>query len=169
MTGKPDAPQIRVAGGDRIPELRELWLELHRHHHAVSAVPVQPDDELSWCLSETQYTRALATGDAVLLVADGPSGPVGFAMVVVHPGPDDTYPFPGPYGEVVTLVVSDAARGSGLGSRLLDAADAELAARGVTDQIIAVMAGNDDAQRLYERRGFTAGEVILFRQGPRPS
>ncbi len=167
MTGNPETPPIRMAGGERIPELRELWLELHRHHRAVSAVPVQPDDDLSWRVCQDQYDRAVAAGNAILLIADGALGPLGYAMVVVHPGPDDTYPFAGPYGEVVTLVVSDTARGSGLGGRLLDAADAELTARGITDQIIAVMAGNARAQRLYERRGFTAGEVILLRQGPR--
>jgi ribosomal protein S18 acetylase RimI-like enzyme len=166
VTAAPDSPQIRVAGSTRIPELRELWRELHRHHRAVSAMPVQPDDELSWRLSEAQYASALATGNAFLLIADGASGPVGYAMVVIHAGPDDTYGFPGAFGEVVTLVVSAAGRGDGLGGRLLDAADAELAARGVNDQIIAVMAGNLDAQRLYERRGFAVGEIILFRQGP---
>jgi hypothetical protein len=39
--------------------------------------------------------------------------------------------------------------------------------RGITDQVIAAMAGNDAAQRPYERRGFTPGEVILLRLGTR--
>jgi GNAT superfamily N-acetyltransferase len=62
------------------------------------------------------------------------------------------------------LVVADRRRGR---SSLLDAVDAELAGRGIRDQVIAVMAGNVAAQRLYERCGFVPGEIILFRLGGR--
>jgi GNAT superfamily N-acetyltransferase len=50
--------------------------------------------------------------------------------------------------------VSDAETGSGLGSVLLDRLETHLRARGAPDLILGVLAGNDDAIRLYERRGY---------------
>ncbi len=164
-TPAPSEPEISVAGTERIDGLEPLWLALHRHHRAVATVPVQPDDRLSWELCRAGYHRHIAAGDGFLVVAGKPGAEVGYAMVVVRSGPDDTYPFAGRFAEVVTLVVSPDERGSGIGTRLLDAVDAELARRGIRDQIIAVMAGNTAAQRLYERRGFVAAEVILLRSG----
>ena len=54
-------------------------------------------------------------------------------------------------------------RGQGIGGALLDAVDAELAARGVDDLMIGVMEGNDGARRLYEQRGLTPGWLQLYR------
>jgi ribosomal protein S18 acetylase RimI-like enzyme len=61
--------------------------------------------------------------------------------------------------------VTEQARGKGIGTSLLDFVDSELARRGIVDVRIAVMAGNDGAQRLYERRGFKAAETVLYRIG----
>jgi ribosomal protein S18 acetylase RimI-like enzyme len=49
--------------------------------------------------------------------------------------------------------------------RLLDEVDLELERRGVRDLRISVLAGNDRAQRLYERRGLRVAELVLFRFG----
>ena len=54
-------------------------------------------------------------------------------------------------------------RGHGIGTALLDAVDAELASRGVTDLMIGVMEGNDGARRLYESRGLVPGWLQLYR------
>src|SRR5438270_445963 len=56
-------------------------------------------------------------------------------------------------------------RGRGLGGRLLDAVDAELAARWIRDLKVAVMAGNEAAQRFYERCGLRPCELVLYRLG----
>jgi ribosomal protein S18 acetylase RimI-like enzyme len=151
-----------------VSELRELWLSLHGHHRTVAHAAIQPDDDLSWAVRNAAYRDLLSSGRGFLVIADRSSEPVAYAAVEVHEGPDDTYAGASEHGEVLTLVVAESERGSGLGSALLDAVAAELAARGVTDQRIAVMAGEDAAQQLYERRGFAAAEIILFRQGPRP-
>jgi GNAT superfamily N-acetyltransferase len=49
------------------------------------------------------------------------------------------------------------------GYALLDEVDAELARRGIRDLMIGVMEGNDDARRLYERRGLVPGWRQLYR------
>jgi ribosomal protein S18 acetylase RimI-like enzyme len=136
------AARIVAAGPERIDELRPLWLQLHHHHQSVS--PVQPfvDDETSWARRR-----------------------VGYAMVRIHEGGDDSWALSDRWAEVSTLVVDERRRGQGIGSALLDAVDAELASRGVRDLMIGVMEGNDGARRLYESRGLVPGWRQLYRLG----
>jgi ribosomal protein S18 acetylase RimI-like enzyme len=56
-------------------------------------------------------------------------------------------------GELESLVVLPEDRGNGLGGRLMDAVFEELRRLGAEEITIAVMEGNDDAARFYERRG----------------
>lgn len=148
----------------RIDALRPLWLELHHHHRAVSPLDLVGDDELSWQRRRAMYLRLLEE-DAFAYLAQLDGAPVGYAFVRLHEGPDDTFPLGERYAEVLTLAVTAPHRDQGLGGRLLDAVDAELDRRGVESVAIAVMTGNDDALRFYERRGLRAGEVYLYRFG----
>ncbi len=47
-----------------------------------------------------------------------------------------------------------AYRGTGLGSELLDRLEKHLSELGVEDLILGALAGNADAIRLYQRRGY---------------
>lgn len=78
---------------------------------------------------------------------------VGYALVAVRPGPDDTWVSGDRLAELETLPVAPDERGQGIGSRLLDAVDEELARLGIGDLFIAALVGNAAAIRLYERRG----------------
>lgn len=156
---------IAVAGPERVDELEPLWLALHRHHREVAAQPVVGDDAASWDRRRAWYLDMLAGGDDLLLIAERDARPVGYAFLHMHAGPDDTWPVGRRWGEVVSLSVLPAERGAGVGSALLDAVDRELAARDVPDLQVAVMAGNADALRFYERRGLRPAELVLFRFG----
>jgi ribosomal protein S18 acetylase RimI-like enzyme len=160
--------EIAAAGAERIDELEPLWLALHRHHRAVSAAPVVEDDDASWARRRAWYLEMLAGGEDVVLIAERDGRAVGYAFLHMHHGPDDTWPVGERWGEVVSLSVSPEERGAGVGTALLDAVDAELAARGVADLRVAVMAGNAAALRLYERRGLRPAELVLFRFGGEP-
>ena len=160
--------EIAVAGAERIDELEPLWLALHRHHREVAAQPVVADDAASWTRRRAWYLEMLAGGEDVVLIAERGGRPVGYAFLHLHHGPDDTWPVDGRWGEVVSLSVLPDERGAGVGTALLDAVDAELAARGIRDLQVAVMAGNADALRLYQRRGLEPGELVLFRFGTGP-
>jgi hypothetical protein len=74
----------------------------------------------------------------------------------------DTWVVGGRIAEVETLVVDATARGGGIGSKLLDAVEEELARRGIGDTVIGVVPGNA-AQRLYERRGYEPTWLVLTR------
>lgn len=150
---------------DLLDEVEPLWLSLFRHHREVGPGPFIPEDE-SWPHRRRFYEEVLEHPDAFVLVARRDGRAVGYAVVAVHRGPDDTWPTGDPFAEVETLAVLPSERGRGLGTRLLDAVDDRLAALGITTVFIAVMTGNDDALRFYERRGLYPVITKLMRVGP---
>jgi GNAT superfamily N-acetyltransferase len=160
--------EVARAGAERVDELEPLWLALHHHHREVAAQPVVADDAASWSRRRAWYLEMLAGGEDVVLIAERDGRPVGYAFLHLHHGPDDTWPVDGRWGEVVSLSVLPGERGAGVGTKLLDAVDAELEKRGVRDLQVAVMAGNAEALRLYARRGLLPAELVLFRFGGVP-
>ena len=158
--------RLEVAGVGRVDELRELWLQLHGHHRSVvGTLPLVDDDELSWQRRRALYIERLSSGTAFLVLAMEGELIVGYALVCVEDGPDDTFPVGERYAELYSLSVADGWRGQGIGTLLLDFVDAELESRGIRDLVVAVMVGNSDAQRLYERRGLQPAEIVLYRFG----
>jgi ribosomal protein S18 acetylase RimI-like enzyme len=161
-------PTITRAGAEALDRLRPLWLALHHHHQRVGGERLGPyvDDDASWRARRTLYTGFLAEGGFALL-AEEDGDLVGYAMVAIKTSTetelDDTWVSGARVGEIETLVVSPAARGGGVGSALLDAIDAELAAAGIEDVLIAAFVTNVDAIRLYERRGFRPASLYMIR------
>lgn len=160
--------RIEIAGAERVDEVRELWLALHRHHRSLrDAVPLVEDDEVSWQRRRALYLDRLSADTGFLVLAVEDDAVVGYALVCIEDGPDDTFPVDEAYAELYSLSVAPEHRGRGIGSQLLDFVDGELARRSINDLKLAVMTGNTDAQRLYERRGLRPAEVVLYRFGPR--
>jgi GNAT superfamily N-acetyltransferase len=67
-------------------------------------------------------------------------------------------------GIVRDLYVVSGRRGEGIGSRLLDHAEATLRDRGVDVVAVEAVAGNDDAVRFYERRGYRPHRIEFERE-----
>jgi ribosomal protein S18 acetylase RimI-like enzyme len=162
------AVEIAEVGVERLDELAPLYAALHEFHRGVSAVPLTEPLARAWAARRATYAEHLDAGRALVHLATLGGRPVGYAFTILHEAGDDTFPLAPGYAELYTLSVAAAARGRGVGSALLDAVDAALADRGVTSLVVAVMAANVDAIRLYERRGLVPGEVLLYRLG-RPS
>lgn len=162
-------PAIAVsrAGSEGIDGLRDLFLAMHRHHRAVVDLPLV-DDEEAWQERRRTYRAWFAEDRALLFVARAADEPVGYALVVLHEGANDTFPLAPRYAEVYTLSVAEEARGAGVGGRLLDAVDDVIAREGDLPLVISVMAQNTDALRFYTRRGLAPGEIVLYRF-PSPS
>jgi ribosomal protein S18 acetylase RimI-like enzyme len=156
--------EVTVArvGVESIDDLRLLFLALHRHHRSVTDLPLVAEDE-AWLARRATYLAWFAEGRALLLVASAGRTLVGYALIVWHEGTDDTFPLAPRYAELYTLSVAEQARGAGIGGRLLDAVDEALAGEGDPPLVIAVMAGNSDALRFYDRRGLVPGELLLYR------
>jgi ribosomal protein S18 acetylase RimI-like enzyme len=165
---------IQRGGADDVAALRELWLELHHHHAQVAPQSGEfTDDATSWRVRSASYREWLAEDPrSFLLLAREGQQLVGYAVVrVFESGADlrDSWVVPEVVAELETMLVTAAARNSGLGSRLLDEVDAELARLGITEVLVGLMPGNDGAQRLYERRGFRPRWLVLARGDPAQS
>ncbi len=154
---------IREAGPHDIDRLRPVWNSLARHHANIGSSPLQNDADLAWRLRRDGYARLLTEVRGFALVAESGGEPVGYCAVELHDGPDDTFPVGDRWAEVYTLAVLPAFRANGIGSALMDAADARLAAMGIHDVSVAAMVENDAALAFYRRRGFAPREVVLWR------
>jgi ribosomal protein S18 acetylase RimI-like enzyme len=164
-----DSRPITIERGsvDDIAALRELWLELHHHHAEVAPQSGEfVDDDGSWRVRSSSYREWLADPRSFLLLAQTDGRVIGYALVrVMEAGTEltDSWRVPAAIAEIETMLVSAPFRGAGLGTRLLDAIDAELERQGITEVIVGLMPGNDGAQRLYERRGFRQRWLVLAR------
>jgi ribosomal protein S18 acetylase RimI-like enzyme len=148
-----------------LDELAPLWKELHRHHREVADYqPLVADFELSWTSRLALYRRLLADGGCYLIASTDGGDTIGYAMVTIDAGPDDTFDVTGGLAEVVTLVVSPDHRSDGVGRALLQAAEEIARARGFDTVKIAVMSGNARAQRFYEAHGYAVAEHVLYRR-----
>lgn len=160
---------LTIGSSELLDALEPLWLALFDHHAEVGAAGLPVIDRaLSWPRRRRLYAELLAGPEAAIVIARRDSAAVGYCLVHVHHGADDTWPTGELIGEVESLAVITAERGHGLGTLLLDAAEAHLASVGALDVLIGVLAGNDDAQRFYERRGMVPAVIKMLRLGPAP-
>ena len=90
-----------------------------------------------------RYTFGRAEGPQTTVAVDGGGELVGFATI--HGA------------ELCALHVDPDAWGRGVGGALIAQARADLAAAGVTEAHVWVLAGNTRAERFYQRDGWTTG------------
>ena len=95
-----------------------------------------------------------------LLVAEADET-LGFVMYHVEEG---RYQQDQSTGVIVNLYVVPEARGRGIGSELLAAAEADLAASGVDTVTLEVLAANDAARRFYSRHGYRDHRIELAKR-----
>jgi ribosomal protein S18 acetylase RimI-like enzyme len=158
--------RIATAGRERLDDLEPLYAALHAHHREVSAVPLTEPIPRAFAARRATYAEHLDAGRALLHLATVDGRDVGYAFTIVHESGDDTFPLAPRHAELYTLAVLPEARGRGVGTQLLDAVDAALDERGIGSLVVAVMADNAAAIRLYERRGLVPGELVLYRLRP---
>ena len=147
---------IQRIGLGEVDRLAPLWESLRRHHVSIVPELAQQPPARSWEIRRALYDQVLSDSDAFALVAVQEGVDVGYALVALHDGPDDTWVTGDRIAEVETLAVIPEARGRGVGTALLDRVDAELDALGVRDLRIAVV-------RFYERRGLVSFLTVLGR------
>jgi GNAT superfamily N-acetyltransferase len=161
---------LRIVKGsaDDIPALEPLWVAVH-HAHVASMPELAPyvSDAETWAERRALYESVFEKPDTVLLLAFDSDTVIGYALSHVLPVEEtwipDTWRTGERIAELESLSVLESHRGKGIGSALLDAIDRELAAQGVADVIVGALAGNEDALRLYERRGFRPTWMYMSR------
>jgi ribosomal protein S18 acetylase RimI-like enzyme len=125
------------------------------------------DDDTSWAARERLYAGLLAKPDTVLLLAREHGRLVGYGLAHVMEVADswieDTWVTAARVGEIESVGVLPGLRNRGIGTALMDRLEAELRAAGVQDLMLGVLAGNDAAIRLYERRGYRQTWMYMSR------
>jgi ribosomal protein S18 acetylase RimI-like enzyme len=162
MSETADRIVIRPAEPADLPALGRLAVLLVRTHHDFDParfLPATPGTERGY---GAFLGRQLAEPDAVVLVAARDGAVVGYAYAGVE-GPD-YMALRGPAGVLHDIVVDPTERGRGVGRLLLDAALAELAARGAPRVVLMTAARNEAAQRLFARAGFRRTMVEMTRE-----
>ena len=151
--------RLRTGGLDDLDLLEPLWVAVH-HRHCASMPELAPyvDDAQTWRARRKLYEELVTKPDTLLLLALVDDEPIGYGLTHVMDVADswieDTWKTGDRIGEIESLSVLPAYRGSGLGSELLERLEGHLRECGVDDLILGALAGNADAIRLYERRGY---------------
>jgi ribosomal protein S18 acetylase RimI-like enzyme len=167
----PDV-EIRPATRADLPALARLGAKLAREHHAMDPprffLPEEPiEDGYAWWLG-----KELANPRAVVLAATSGRAVIGYAYGRIEPRDWNT--LRDRCGVGVDLWVEPAARGAGIGGRLVEALADALAGRGAARVVIDVAARNPEAARLFERMGFRPTMTEMTREAqardtaPRP-
>ena len=147
---------------DDLEALRDLWCQMQSHQIEVAHhEQLNRDLELGWGLRKAWYLEELAKGGAIVRARRG-GQLVGYCALSVQLHPDETFSAVA-LVTVITLSVAEGERGRGVGSRLLDAAEAFARSQGADTLCLEVMPGNDRARALYERLGFEPVEIRMHR------
>lgn len=164
MSASADAVRIRLATIDDVEALTEIYLSSARHHATLDPSFYHvPERE-----AVTQGLRGELSADdperTARLVAEINGAVVGSADVKLRS--------PGPASMVrprratnVGVAVLDAWRGRGIGSRLMDAAEAWAREHGAGLMLLDASAANEEARRFYEERhGYRLRGVLLTKE-----
>jgi GNAT superfamily N-acetyltransferase len=150
---------------DRLEELVGFWQLLHSHQVSICA-PVAGLDVLSGTQSAEivrETYRDLLSGPASFaFLAVDDARAVGFIIGFYEP-PHFMWST-GRVGHVDSFYVLPEMRGRGVGRLLMDAAYDEMRRAGATMVALDLVAGNEVAQRFYEREGFTTTFIQMHRQ-----
>ena len=144
---------IRAARESDLDRLAQIWFDGWRDGH-LAIVPAA----LARLRTHESFRDRLRAALADARVAVEADTPIGFAILKG----DELYQF----------FVAAEARGTGVAAELIDDAEQQLAARGVTTAWLACAIGNDRAARFYEKRGWQRTATITYHaetsEGPFP-
>jgi ribosomal protein S18 acetylase RimI-like enzyme len=143
---------VEPAGTDDVAAVTDLWVDLatSQREHGSHIRPAA---------NRTVVRESIArhaVGDGLIVARD--DGVVGFVMLTVETG---AFEQDCARGAVENLYVAPGCRNKGVGTALLEAAEATLWDRGVDAVSLEVMAGNQSAREFYRQRGYDSHRVEL--------
>lgn len=154
--------RLEAGGAELVDSLEPLWLALFDHHREVRRVSLPMIDRSeTWARRRALYLHHLNHDHGFIYLVRREERPVGYALVYLRPGYDDTWVTGAHIAEVESLAVLPAERGRGLGTLLLDAVEARLRRHGVADVRLAVVVGNDASLAFYRARGLVPTLTIM--------
>lgn len=147
--------EIRVADSSMADTLADLWVRLagEQRVHGSHLLP-----EANRSTIREAILRHVVS-DSVLVATNGDIH--GFVMLTIErPGMDQDVT----RGVVENVYVRPSRRNEGIGEALLAAAEERLRDRGAAVVALEVLADNEAARRLYERRGYEPHRIELERR-----
>jgi len=155
---------IRSIRDEELDRLKPLWLALQDHHMRISPrladLPKRLPEE-SWSRRRAKYARWLESQDTFVLVSERDGDLLGYAFVTIGPG-YASWDSGDRLAELETLSVAPAARGQGVGSRLLAAVRARLASDGIARLAVTSAVTNAGSHRFYERHGLNKAHIVFL-------
>jgi len=155
-------PDIRPARAEDLPALARFGAKLAREHHAMDAARFFVPDEPIEPGYERWLGKELQNRSAAVLAAEAGGRVLGYAYGRMEPRDWNT--LRDTCGVAVDLWVEPAARGAGLGRRLVEALVAALEERGAERVVLNVAWRNPEAQRLFERLRFRPTVLEMARE-----
>jgi N-acetyltransferase len=163
-------PSLRYA--DSIGELTALepvWNALQAHHAEITpelgrGTPPRATAD-AWRIRRSKYEHWLRDPGTFFVIAEADGDPVGYACVTIGMA-YASWATGDRLAELETLSVLADQRGKGIGAALLDAAWKRLAELGVEDMAITTTVTNANAQRFYERQGFSQRFAVYYGKSP---
>ena len=153
---------VRPATSADLPRLGRLGALLVEVHHAFDPKRFLPTRDRTPADYAAFLVRQLTDEGVVLLVAEINGDVIGYAYATVEGY--DYMALRGPAGVIQDIIVDAEYRGRGVGRLLLDAALAELKARGASQVVLSTAERNQAAQRLFARAGFRRTMVEMTRE-----
>lgn len=142
--------RIEPATLDDVEVLTDLWVALASEQREFgSHLETEGNREAIRAVFSHQVVD-----DLVLIASD--DGIVGFVNFAIEEG---YFEQSATRGVIQNIYVVPQARNAGVGTALLEAAEAALADRGADVVALESMAGNEAARRFYERRGYTEHRI----------
>ena len=149
---EPIAFQIVSGGPELIDRIGPLWNCLREHHAAIAPRWAAEMRAKSFDMRKSGLLLK-GSGGMLVLIATIDGTDCAYCVGTIDQKGD---------GEVDSLFVKEACRGRGIGSSLVRRTMQWFADRGTKSVGVDVIAGNDEAVRFYERRGFAPRTVRLI-------
>jgi GNAT superfamily N-acetyltransferase len=154
----PSSVVVRVARPDDVEALTDLALEEHRYHAEYTSSGASPDQPRATSRRiAAESVAAPADGHRQLVAEDRSGRIVGSIAGSVQEWADDQIQrllLPPRYGYVGLTVVSEPARGTGVGRALIDALMGWFADRRLDTAFLHYIADNPLSSRFWPRAGF---------------
>ncbi|WP_458205153.1 N-acetyltransferase family protein [Haladaptatus sp. NG-SE-30] len=143
---------IEAATSEDIDHVADCWVELAHDQRAYGSHLMADENRRH---IRDAIARHVIEDDLFVARDDGI---VGFVMFELRSG---VYEQSTTQGTIQNIYVDPSRRGEGIGSKLLDVAEKTLAERGAEVIVLEVLAANEDARRLYRKRGYEPYRVEL--------
>ena len=153
--------ELRIATADDIDLLTALNVEVHELHAQMYPSIFKPAERTA---IRAEFERTIRRTDFVHWIAYDGNEPTGYLVMEVQRFQEDAFRYGGSRGYVHQMGVRAEYRRKGIGSALLQAAEAEAKDRRCTQFVLDYYGGNAVAAEFYRAGGFEILQTRAIRR-----